>query len=879
MERPAERIRTRIIAPFVLALAAVIAASIIGFHGYQKSWLDEDTISHIRGAKRLIRFSLIQEANLLTSLLQRLDADKPAQRSYFAGEREDLLARVKYLYGDIIKQFGVTDLTFIGVDKTCFLRVQDPDAHGDSVEFHALDLAVEQQLPVQGIEVGADGRVTLRMIHPWTVGRELGGYIEIGKEIDGLIPVLHDILGMDVVFFVPKAHLDRAQWQQGVKSAESAGDWDRFPDHVAVTTTLAELPPNLIENLGAHGHFVKDGIFQIRGDRQFMGGFVPLADVRGVDVVNIAVLKDVTSEQGQMQGLEIRLAVVRILVGGALIAIFFLYLGRIERRLVKGAADLKAEIAERRQAQTDLQASQDKYRDLVQNANSIIMRRDEDGVVTFFNEYAQKFFGYSEEEILGRNVIGTIVPETGMHNEDLAAMIRDIGKHTEFYSANENENMRRDGERVWVAWTNKVIGGDALGKREILCVGNDITARKTAEEERRRLEKRVLQAQKLESLAVLAGGIAHDFNNLLQGVLGNASLALERLPEDSRTRRSLSDIQKGASRAAELCRLMLAFSGQGKSVIETFDLNGVVQDMTEALQASVPGNIKIERQLSKDILPIEGDPNQIRQILLALITNAAEAMDRSSGSIIVSARAETCGQDILSKNAMNEDLPDGPYVLLEVSDDGCGMNEETRKRIFEPFFSTKFVGRGLSLAAVSGIVRGHKGGIATRSQPGKGTTITILLPLSSKPPSARGGRPRPAGAAEGPPKTPGANTVLVADDEEDVLAITELMLHEHGFEVLTASDGNEAVESFRNHADEILAVILDLTMPNKGGAEALEEIRTIKSGVSVILASGYSQEEMAGQYVGQGAAEYIQKPFEFKALGDLLRSMLSSAAS
>ncbi len=873
MKRPVERIRTRIIAPFVCALVIAVAVTIAGFHNYQQRTLDREIVSQIRGAKRLIRFTLSKEANLLTSLLQRLDSDTLAQRSFHVRDRDGLSTQVDLLYGDTKEQFGVTHLSFIDADKTCFLRIHDPQSHGDKIDSRTLEVASQDQKPTRGFELGRDGSLSLRVVHPWMIGRQLGGYIEIGKEIDKLVPVLHDIMGLNLVFFVNKNYLARAQWQQGEKSVENGRNWDRFPNHVVVSTTLAQLPDGLIENLGPHGHFRKDGIFQISGPAQFIGGYVPLVDVQGDEVVNIAVLTNITEKLSEMKALETRMAAGCILAVAVLLVVFFLYLGRIEQRLVKSASALKTEVTERRQAE-------DKYRDLVQNANSIIMRRDETGVITFFNEYAQEFFGYSEEEILGRNVIGTIVPEVGMHNEDLAAMIRDIGKHTDLFSTNENENMRRNGERVWVAWTNKVIPDDAGGGKEILCVGNDITARKLAEDEKRRQESRVLQAQKLESLAVLAGGIAHDFNNLLQGVVGNASLALERLPEDSRARRRIAEIQKGAGRAAKLCKLMLAFSGQGKSIAQTFDINRVATDMTKALRTLAPDNVSIKSRLAGSSLPIEGDPNQIRQVILALITNATEAMEGLPGSIAISTFMRACGQDVLRDNAMNADLPDGDYVVLQVSDEGCGMDEETRKKIFEPFFSTKFVGRGLNLAAVSGIIRGHRGAIATQSRPGAGTTISILLPLSDKPLSENNGNDakRPKASVESIAR-PEGNTVLVADDEEDVLSITELMLRELGFDVLTAKDGNEAVEAFKTHKEGIAAVILDITMPNKDGVEALEEILAIQKDVKAILASGYSQQEATDRRFGNGVAEYIQKPFEFKALGHLLQSLLNTEPS
>ena len=405
----------------------------------------------------------------------------------------------------------------------------------------------------------------------------------------------------------------------------------------------------------------------------------------------------------------------------------------------------------------------------------------------------------------------------------------------------------------------------------------DITERKRAEEERLSLERQVQHAQKLESLGVLAGGIAHDFNNLLMAILGNANLALYELSTHAPARENILEIEKASKRAAELAKQMLAYSGKGKFVIEPIYLGEFVKEMAHLLGISVSKKAVLKYNFADNLPTFDGDATQIRQIIMNLITNASEAIGDKSGVIALSTGAMDCDRAYLDcadealRAGLDEPLPEGLYVYFEVADTGCGMDAETIKKVFDPFFTTKFTGRGLGMAAVLGIVRGHHGAIQIYSEPGKGTTFKILFPASGLPEDDGKIQRLDIDEAE---LWHGHGTILIADDEETVCAVGKRMLNRMGFSVLTADDGNKAVEVFREHADEIGCVILDLTMPHMGGEDAFHEMRSVRPDVKVILSSGYNEQDATQRFAGSGLAGFIQKPYSMATLKEKLGEVL-----
>ncbi len=394
---------------------------------------------------------------------------------------------------------------------------------------------------------------------------------------------------------------------------------------------------------------------------------------------------------------------------------------------------------------------------------------------------------------------------------------------------------------------------------------------KEAEEERRRLEAQMLQTQKLESLGVLAGGIAHDFNNLLTSVIGYCDLARGEVAGNTAAREFLDEAVTGARRAAELTQQMLAYSGKGTLVVGPVQLSTLVTDITRLLEVSISKKCVLRYNLMENLPTCRGDATQLRQVIMNLIINASDAIGEQSGVIALTTGVAWCDSAYLAENFVDDNLPEGLYVHLEVADTGSGMSQETRQRIFDPFFTTKFTGRGLGLAAVLGIVRGHNGAIRVYSELGRGTTFKMLLPAEQTLEQAS------VAAAPDAVAWRGSGSILVVDDEESIRGLTRHMLTQMGFDVATACDGREGVEVFRQMQEKNPLVLLDLTMPHVDGAAAFAQLRRIRPDVRVILMSGYNEHSISAQFAGKGPLGFIQKPFRLSELRELLRSTLERA--
>ena len=364
------------------------------------------------------------------------------------------------------------------------------------------------------------------------------------------------------------------------------------------------------------------------------------------------------------------------------------------------------------------------------------------------------------------------------------------------------------------------------------------------------MERQLLQAQKLESLGVMAGGVAHDFNNLLTTILGNAGLARVHLPAGSPAADCLRKVEAAAGSAAAHCQQMLAYSGRGQFVVGHVHLGELVRQMEPALRSVVPAGAELVLRVDEPAPPVRGDAAQMRQVILNLVANAADAVAEGGGTITVSTYALHSGREMLDARAETRHLNPGVYTVLEVADTGAGMDEGTRGRIFEPFFTTKFTGRGLGLSAVQGIARGHKGAVEVDSRPGRGSTFRVLLP------AAGSERLAPAGGRRGDGKT-----LLVIDDEDEVRAVARKLLEAVGFTVLTATDGRDGLETFRNFHEQVSAVLLDLTMPPPDGRATLRAIRAVRADVPVVLWTGYGQPDAAAAVGTVPGVNVLRKRF------------------
>jgi len=529
---------------------------------------------------------------------------------------------------------------------------------------------------------------------------------------------------------------------------------------------------------------------------------------------------------------------------------------------------------ERRRAEAALRANEQRLVHVLECSPVGICLLDERGQLTFANSAAEELAGMPRSLAVGQPRSGASWAASTLDGQPIAEEEMPVARalRTGQPVRVELAITRADGRRVPLDVNAAPLRDESSGA---LCGAVsafvDLSERVRQEEERRHLEQQIQQAQKLESLGVLAGGIAHDFNNLLVGVLGNLDLALADLSPLAPACAPLRDAETAARRAAELTRQLLAYSGKGRFVVQPLQLGALVEEMVHILHLSISKKATLRLELAPGLPCVEADEAQLRQVVMNLVLNAAEAIGDQRGVVAVSTSVLDCDREALAGDWLPEPLAPGRYLCLEVADTGAGMDEATRARIFDPFFTTKFTGRGLGLAAVLGIIRGHRGAIRVESEPGKGSRFRVLLPATEHQVEVL--------AEPGDERWQASGTVLLVDDEEVVRQVGARMLERLGLRVLCARDGRQAVELFRAHADEVRCVLLDLTMPVMDGEETLRELQRVRTEVRVILTSGFSEQEVQLRFAGRGLVDFLQKPFRLETLRSRLRVALQIARS
>ncbi len=516
-----------------------------------------------------------------------------------------------------------------------------------------------------------------------------------------------------------------------------------------------------------------------------------------------------------------------------------------------------------------LQSSERKYRDLVENANSIILRMDKNGKIIFFNEFAQRFFGYSEAEIIGENAANIILPPSGPSRLNFRKLAESLQKDQERPVVSENQTATRSGEKVWIAWTYKPIFNETGKFIEILCIGNDITELKWASQEKEELRIQLQRAQKMEAIGTLAGGVAHDLNNILSGIVSYPELLLMDLKPDSPLRKPILTIQKSGEKAAAIVQDLLTLARRGVETTEVVNLNSIVSEYLNSpeharLELNHP-NIKIKQNLDPDLLNILGSPVHLSKTVMNLVSNAAEAM-LDGGTILIT--TENRHMDRV-KNGFDE-IDKGDYAALVVEDSGIGISPEDIERIFEPFYTKKTMGRsgtGLGMAVVWGAVKDHRGYIDIRSKEGKGTEITLYFPVTRKVFSQE------AELASIQDYMGKGESILVIDDILEQRQIATQMLEKLGYSVANMPSGEEAVKYMQDHNADLL--VLDMIMePGIDGLETYKRILQIHPGQKSIIASGYSESARVKEAQLLGAGAYIKKPYLLEKIGRAIRTEL-----
>jgi PAS domain S-box-containing protein len=511
--------------------------------------------------------------------------------------------------------------------------------------------------------------------------------------------------------------------------------------------------------------------------------------------------------------------------------------------------ELEMQNAELVISRADLELSLGKYTDLYDFAPVCYLTVDPGGIIVAVNLRGASMLGIERSRLLGRHF------ESFVATKDRPAFATLLRSAFASRTGKASDFVLQVGAKPQLFVQVEAL---AMGETECRIALMDVTESKL-------LEARLFHTQKLESLGILAGGIAHDFNNILMAIFGNADLALLHLEPGSPALQNLRGIQQAATRAADLTKQMLAYSGKGRFIVEHLDLNELIEKMLLLLKISIFKNAAVTLDLMRPLPSVLADATQLHQVVMNMVINASEAIEQEGGSIRLSTGCLDCDSGYLAAHGLDRYLREGRYVFLEVVDTGCGMNRETVAKIFDPFFTTKFTGRGLGMAAVLGIVKGHQGAITVESEPGRGSSFKVLLPASDRPVA-------PLEKSVGTDNWQGSGMVLLVDDEAAVRDTGAEMLLALGLTPITACDGHQAIELFKQRRDLAL-VILDLTMPNLDGHQVLLELRRLDPEVKVIMSSGFNEQEVSQHCTGKPVAGFIQKPYTLAGLRAAIKAV------
>ena len=515
----------------------------------------------------------------------------------------------------------------------------------------------------------------------------------------------------------------------------------------------------------------------------------------------------------------------------------------------------------RRLADEALRDSEEKYRNILESIEEGYFEIDLDGNLTFFNDPLCKILGYSRAELEGMN---TQVFTTQHTAKRIDRIYEHMKATAEPVNVTDYAAIRKNGRHLALELSASLMKnseGDPIGFRGVL---RDVSERKQAEEEKRKLETQLQQAQKMESIGTLAGGIAHDFNNILMGIQGNASLMLLKIENSHPNFEKAKNIERYIQNGTELTKQLLGFARRGKYHVVATDLNEVIEK-SSGLFGRTKKEIQIHTRFEEDIWTVEVDRGQIDQALLNLYVNAWQAMPEG-GELYLQTENVVLDHTYVKPYKVEP----GNYVKVSVADTGVGIDKEYQKRIFEPFFTTKEMGRGtgLGLASVYGIIKNHGGYINFYSEKNQGTTFTVYLPASEAEVLEE---QEPIVSVKR-----GTGTILLIDDEEMIISVGQELLYELGYKVLIARSGLEAIEIYKQKNQDIDLVIMDMIMPGMGGGEAYDRLKKINPDVKVLLSSGYSINGQATKILKRGCDGFIQKPFNMKQLSEKIYQIIGN---
>jgi PAS domain S-box-containing protein len=509
----------------------------------------------------------------------------------------------------------------------------------------------------------------------------------------------------------------------------------------------------------------------------------------------------------------------------------------------------------------ELRESEERFRNVYDTAPLAFVVWDINARVIDWNKKAEALFGWAREEVIDNNFFDFLIPEK---DRPRVKDVVNILLKGELQSHSINDNLTKDGRIITCEWNNSPLhdnDGNIIGA---ISLGLDITERKQVEEEKDKLQTQLQQAHKMEAIGTLAGGIAHDFNNIVGIILGNTELAIDDVPEGNPAQLNLKEVRTASLRAKDVVRQLLSFARKTKLEKKPANIIPIIKESLKFLRSSIPTSIEIRQNIAKDVDTILADPTQINQILINLCANSHHSMP-DGGVIVITLKNIELDEDTSDQCSK---LNPGRYVNLAVSDTGHGISQEKIDRIFDPYFTTKEVGKGtgMGLAVVHGIVKGHNGLITVESELGKGTTFSIFFPVVER---------EVVVEAETDEKLPtGSERILFIDDEESLVKIGHQRLEWLGYKVYATISPIEALKLFRSQPDQFDLVITDLTMPKMTGDKLVKEILNIRSDIPIILCTGFSEKIDEKKSKAIGASGYLEKPHNKRDLAKIVRKVL-----
>lgn len=884
---PIKPIRNRLLIPLVVALMLLVGGfSILVIEQYQQNLYQSSKILMDDITSDMASF-VEEQSSMLNMAGQVLLKDEILRQALRAGDKTRLLARYSDLFLKLQQENDLTHFYFIRPDRICLLRIHKPEKYGDLINRFTMLQAERTGRRATGLELGPLGTFTLRSVHPVYEDKTLVGYIEIGKEIEDILSRLRTKGGFDIALFIKKDALDRRGWEAGMKMLGRKADWDRFRSYAMIYCSLTKFPfedQNFIRS-------TQDSVKELTEEITFKGRSwhlmaTSIKDVSNTVVGKLILVHDITSAKKSQQLVLTIGGSITAIVLIVLIAFLYILLDRTDKNI-----NLQHE---------ELLEREDRFRSLVEGSPNCVNMFDHEGRYLSINQSGLETMGWTEEDIIGKR-FSEVWPE------ELQPMVEDAIEcvlHGEMISF-EADCIRSDGVIVtwWVTLNPIIEEGDKvlrfvgilnniterkqvenelnkayadielkIEKRTAelsvtnLALKAEIAARELAAKEKDQLQEQLNHIQKMESVGRLAGGIAHDFNNMLGVIMGHTELILMELDPDQPIFERMHEIRKAAGRSADLTCQLLAFARKQTIVPKVLDLNQTVEGMLKMIQRLIGEEISLSWIPGFEIWPIKVDPSQIDHVLANLCINARDAIT-GTGKIIIKTERAIFDDEYCSVHA---GFIPGDYMLLSVSDNGCGMDKNTIKKLFDPFFTTKEVGKGtgLGMATVYGIIEQNRGFINVYSEQGQGTTFRIYLPRY------RGDEVQePKECIENDPEF-GNETIMVVEDEPSILAMATTMLERLGYTVLTASTPGMAVEVADNYKNKIDLLITDVIMPEMNGHLVADKIISIHPEAKCLFMSGYTADIIAHQGVLDEGLHFIQKPFSIHSLSVKVRDIL-----